>query len=284
MAGTSGKPRVGSHAPTAVASEAGEEGAADGYLLLPRAFQQSALGGDHASGRKTAARAADIGRRFGERDLVAMALNVEGRALIAEGRVREGLAALDEAMVSVVAGDVGAIVAGSVYCSMIEACDEVSELQRAHEWTAALTRWCGDQQGLVMFTGRCLVHRAMIRQHRGEWAEALDEAALACVRLADGPDRRATGAAHYRLGEVHRCRGDAVAAEDAYRSAAEWGRDPQPGLALLWFAQGRSKAGGRGDHPCARRGARVDRSSEVAARVRRGDGGVGSGFRSSAWR
>ena len=169
-----------------------------------------------------------------------MALNIEGRALLAAGHVREGLTALDEAMVAVVAGEVSAAVAGMVYCSVIEACEEISELHRAHEWTAALSEWCDGQPGLVTFTGQCLVHRAAIRQLHGDWKEALDEAERACDRLADAPDRSATGAAMYRVGELHRCRGDDVAAEDAFRHAGEWGCDPQPGLALLWLGQGRT--------------------------------------------
>jgi tetratricopeptide (TPR) repeat protein len=224
-----------------VVDELAEEGAAQGYLLLPLAFQQAALIGDFAAAQVTAARAAQYGRRFGDEDVVVLALNIEGRALLAEGRVREGLAALDEAMVAVVAGEVSIAVAGVVYCSVIEACEEISELRRAHEWTTALSTWCDRQRGLVTFTGQCLVHRAAIRQHRGDWDDALEEALNACARLADAPDRYATGAAMYRVGELHRCRGDRSAAEDAYRHASEWGYDPQPGLALLWLAQGRTQ-------------------------------------------
>jgi DNA-binding NarL/FixJ family response regulator len=217
-----------------------EEGVAQGYLLLPRAFQQAAMIGDYAGGRETAARAAAIGRRFGDPDVVALALNIQGRALLAEGRVSEGLAALDEAMVAVVAGEVTAPVAGTVYCSVIEACEEISELRRAHEWTAALTRWCDGQHGLVTFTGQCLVHRAAIMQLRGEWQQALAECQGARERLAVAADRYATGAAMYRLGELHRLRGDSEAAEDAFRQASEWGCDPQPGMCLLRLAQGRT--------------------------------------------
>ena len=153
--------------------------------------------------------------------------------------MRAGLSALDEAMVAVVRGEVTAPAAGTVYCSLIEACEEISELRRAHEWTAALSEWCERQHGLVTFTGQCLVHRAAIRQFRGEWAEATVEARHACERLADAADRLATGAAMYRLGELHRLRGEAGAAEDLYRQAGEWGCDPQPGLSLLRLAQGR---------------------------------------------
>ena len=127
-----------------------------------------------------------------------------------------------------------------MYCSVIEACEEISELRRAHEWTAALTQWCDRQHGMVTFTGQCLVHRATIKQVHGDWPEALIEAQQACERLAVAADRNATGAAMYRLGELHRCRGDSEAATEAYRQAGEWGYDPQPGLALLWLAAGRT--------------------------------------------
>ena len=91
---------------------------------------------------------------------------------------------------------------------------------------------------MVTFTGQCLVHRATIKQVHGDWPEALIEAQQACERLAVAADRNATGAAMYRLGELHRCRGDGDAATEAYRQAGEWGYDPQPGLALLWLAAG----------------------------------------------
>ena len=225
-----------------VVDELGEERAAHGYVLLPRAFQQLAMAKDYESGAEIASRVADIGRRFDEPDLVALALNLQGRALIYQGQVTAGLSALDEAMVAVVGGEVTAPAAGAVYCSVIEACEEISELRRAHEWTAALSEWCDRQHGLVTFTGQCLVHRATIRQFRGEWPEAVAEARLACERLADAADRFGTGAAMYRLGELHRLRGEDAAAEDAYRQAGEWGCDPQPGLSLFRRSQGRIDA------------------------------------------
>jgi tetratricopeptide (TPR) repeat protein len=222
--------------------EADEPGAAAGYMLLPRGFRQAALIHDYAGACETAARAADIGRRCGDRDLVALALNIEGRSWLGQGRVREGLAALDEAMVAVVGGEVSVPVAGAVYCSVIDACDEISEFRRAHEWTNALSEWRERQLGLVAFAGQCLVHRATVRQLRGEWQQARDEAEAACERLANAPDRYATGGARYRLGELLRCQGDDDAAESAFRQAGEWGYDPQPGLALLRLAQGRTEA------------------------------------------
>ena len=212
-----------------------------GYLLLPLAIQHIVTG-DPAAARELAARAAGIGRHAGDDDLVALALQVQGRALVRLGRVGEAMAAFDEAMVAVVNGELSPVVVGTVYCSMLEACQEILEWRRAREWTEALTTWCGKQPDMVTFTGRCLVHRAEILHLHGAWPEAVEEARRAGERLARAADSWATGAALYRQAEVYRVLGDVTAAEDAYQQASVWGLEPQPGLALLRLAQGRTDA------------------------------------------
>jgi DNA-binding CsgD family transcriptional regulator len=212
-----------------------------GLLLLPAAVQASASG-DYASAGAAAGRAAEIGARVGDADLLTLALHFQGRAMVKEGRVREGLALLDEAMVAVVAGEVWPPVAGNIYCSMIDACQEIYDLRRAHEWTAALEAWWVKQPDMVTFTGQCLVHRAEIMQLHGAWREAVEETQRACERLAHAADEYATGAALYRQAEVYRARGDFAAAEDTYREASQWGHQAQPGLALLRLAEGNTGA------------------------------------------
>ena len=122
-----------------------QECAEHGYLLVSTAYQHLMAGG-HAEAREMLANAVGIGARAGDADLVAFALQLQGRALVWEGRVGEGLALLDEAMVAVVTGELSPTVAGTVYCGMIEICQEVSEPRRAQEWTEALTAWCGKQR------------------------------------------------------------------------------------------------------------------------------------------
>ncbi len=126
-----------------------------GYLLLPTAEQL--LGADdYDTAYATAADAVEIGDRFGEADLVSCARHLQGRALMGQGRVEEGLALLDEAMIAVTAGQLSPLMTGLIYCSVIDACQQVYALARAWEWTAALTRWCEAQPQMVAFTGTCL--------------------------------------------------------------------------------------------------------------------------------
>ena len=153
----------------------GRDCAERGYLLLPVMFQHEATG-DFAAAAATAAEAAEIGERFGDADLFALAAHGQGYMLIKSGQVKQGLGLLDEAMVAVTTGELSPIPPGLVYCGVIMACQEVYEVRRAGEWTAALTRWCEEQPDVVAFTGRCLVHRAEIMQLRGAWDDALAEA------------------------------------------------------------------------------------------------------------
>ncbi len=213
-----------------------------GYMLALHAFRSVAVERQFREGHAMAEASVEIGHRHDEEDLVALSLNVSGRALIWDGQPERGLERLDEAMVAVVSGALSPIVAGIVYCSLIEACEEISDYRRSSEWTEALTRWCDGQQGLVTFTGQCLTHRAHLLRRQGRLAAAEQEARDACQRFVGAGDEAATGSALYELAEICRVRGDFGAAEDAFRRAGGWGKDPQPGLALLRLAQGDTAA------------------------------------------
>ena len=219
----------------------GSECVEQAYMLLPVAMQHEAAG-DYEGAAATAAAAVEAGERFGDRDLFALAAHVQGTILVTDGHVREGLGLLDEAMVAVTAGEVSPIVSGIVYCGVILACEQIYEVRRAQEWTAALTRWCEQQPDLLAFTGRCLVHRAQLMQLHGDWRDALEEAGRAGRRFEEAMNRSAAAKACYLRGEVHRLRGQFEPAEVSYRDASELGLEPQPGWALLRLAQGNGDA------------------------------------------
>ena len=238
-----------------------------GYLLAHEFYQH--LGrGDFARAGETAVHIVETGRRFSEPDLVAQGLMCQGRMTIYSGRVPEGLALLDEAMVGISAGEVSPIIAGMVYCSMIEACQEVSDFSRAASWTSALTRWCEAQPGLVPYTGQCSLHRGQIMRLRGAYDEALAEFALAQRRYQLEGTAAPAALALTEQGDVLRIRGKLDEAEEAYRQAAEFGFEPQPGLALSWLARGRTTAAVTAIHRLlAEAGGPVQRSRLLPAAV-----------------
>ena len=209
----------------------------EGYLLLPLA-QRRLAAADWEAAHDAAASAAEIGARFDDGDLTAFARSMQGRALMLRGRIDAGLALMDEAMVAVTSGELSPLITGLVYCSAIDVCHEVYVLDRAREWTTALAGWCDAQPQLAMFTGACFVHRAQVKQLAGAWPEAMVEAKRVSDRASGTNDAAAGGAALYQQAEIHRLRGELVAAERAYRAANELGHEPQPGLALLRLAQG----------------------------------------------
>ena len=212
-----------------------------GYLLIPTGVEQL-FAGDIDAARSTFAEAQGIGKRFADRDLLAMAGHGRGRALIRLGRTSEGMALLDELMVAVTAGEVSRLIVGNAYCGVLEACQEVFDVRRAREWTAALSRWCEGQPDLVPYRGPCLVHRVELMRLRGDWEDALEEARRACDWLSLPTSPEGPADAFYQLGELCRLRGDFASAEDAYRQASRLGRPPEPGLALLWLSRGQAAA------------------------------------------
>ena len=95
---------------------------------------------------------------------------------------------------------------------------------------------------MVTFTGQCLVHRAELLHLHGAWLEAVEKAKRALERFIYGADEFASGDAYLPAGRGLPGPGESVAAEDAYQQASRWGREPQPGLALLRLAQGKTDA------------------------------------------
>lgn len=222
--------------------EAGIDCVEHGYLDhaagMCRIFEDGDVAAAHACFRK----AAKAGERFRDRELTTLARIGEGRCLVYLGEIAEGLALLDEAMVSVESQELSAVVAGDAYCTVIDACHELFDVRRCEAWTESFTKWCDSQPDLVLYRGHCRLHRAELMQLRGAWPQAVAEAEQAVARLAEPRNLLTLGGAHYVEGELHRLRGRFAEAEEAYRKADGLGCQPQPGLALLRLGQGRIEA------------------------------------------
>jgi DNA-binding CsgD family transcriptional regulator len=188
-----------------------------------------------------ARRTTAIGQRLGDRDLVAMGIRTQGLVLVAAGRVAEGTALLDEAMTSVVAGELSPLVTGTIYCDVLEACLELTDVRRAGEWSEAARAWCASLPPEAPWPGFCRIYRAEVASLRGTWPEAEAESSRAAEELLS-VNPLAAAEAFYQTGEGRRRTGDLAGAEAAFTRAHELGFDPQPGLALLRLAEGKTAA------------------------------------------
>jgi len=242
--GTRGEPGLSSGwaaRAEAVAAGLAEDSRGQGWLAFLRMFQ-ALMAGDVPTATSCAERALLLARRHGDSDLSAMALCGLGRLTLYAGQVADGVALLDDAMAGVLTGEASPLVAGHVYCTAIEGCQEIGDVARFAEWTTALERWCADQPGLLLFTGQCALHRGQLLRLRGSWDEALGELQLAAERYSQVGTPGAAALSAYEAGEIHRLRGEHDAAEAAFDHAADHGLDPQPGLAMLWLAKGDADA------------------------------------------
>jgi DNA-binding CsgD family transcriptional regulator len=221
--------------------ESGRECAEYGFVLAAQAFQHVGQG-DVDKAFATFEQAADVGTRFGDRNVTTLARHGCARALLRMNRRAEAFVLLDEIMVTVSAGEVGPMVVGVVYCSVISACYDVFDLGRAREWTEALSDWCAEHPDMMPFRGPCLVRRSEVMLLHGHWAEAEVEARRAIEWLAQTRSEPDAGAIHYQRAELFRLRGDFARADDEYRQASQAGRRPYPGLALLHLVRGETDA------------------------------------------
>lgn len=215
------------------------EGPGHGWLLTLTGLERM-FTGDPAGAEPAFATGVRIAQAHHDADLLTMAQLGAGMCRLLLGDVDAGMPMLDECMVGVTAGEVSPMYAGIAYCTVIMGCADVFDLRRAQQWTAALTRWCDAQPDLVPFRGNCLVHRCELMRLRGSWGEALQAARDACSYLSGPVSWDTLGSAYYQLAEVQRLRGDFDEAEQNYRRSNESGHRPEPGVALLSLARGRS--------------------------------------------
>lgn len=216
------------------------EGVEHGYLELYRMKHQEDVRSPEDA-MELAARILEIGTRFGDRDLQAYGLIGQGMTLIAQGKVDEGLAAVDEATVAAVGGDLTPIATGNIYCITIDVCRDLADYGRVGEWTEAASRWC-ERQSVPGFPGICRVHRAEIMRLRGSLGDAELEARRSTEELTTFGLLPFAGAGFHEIGEIRLRMGDLDAAEEAFAQAHQLGAEPQPGMALLQLARKRTDA------------------------------------------
>ena len=213
-----------------------DDGCQEFGALLLREAETAHGNGELDAAARLAERSIDLGRELRCADLEAEALQTLGRVRIDQGRPREGLGLLDEAMLFVLDGRLSPYSTGKVYCSLISACEQLSDHGRAAEWTAATARWA-ERHPFAVFPGLCRVHHATALQWQGDLAGAEREATRACEELAEINLPNAA-AAWAEIGDIRRRLGDLDRAAVAFANADRLCAQPRAGLALLRLAQG----------------------------------------------
>jgi DNA-binding CsgD family transcriptional regulator len=148
-------------------------------------------------------RAASTAKLASDQDLATMALADLGMSHVMTGDVERGIAMLDEAMASTLAGPrrmLEVVVWSS--CNMLAACSLLDDLKRATEWCRAADRFM-ETYGCPFLQARCRSHYGRILVATGHWHQAEQELNRAVSMAADtgrGPRTEAlTALAELRL-------------------------------------------------------------------------------------
>lgn len=186
-----------------------------GWLALHEGAIALGMHEDTAAARELGAWAAQLGRRFDVPELEMLGLGLEGRALVSEGELDEGMRRLDEASVAALSGEASLLACAAwACCYVISACERVRDYERAAQWCARIGEFC-ERYGIVLYRGVCRVHYAGVLTWQGRWEEAEIELSAAGKALAASRPPLA-GDALVRLAELRRRQGRQAEAEELF--------------------------------------------------------------------
>jgi LuxR family transcriptional regulator, maltose regulon positive regulatory protein len=185
-----------------------EPGVDHGWLAIHEGYIAVALDEDTVKARRLAARAVELGRVFGALELEMLGLGLEGRALVSEGELEEGMRRLDEATTVALGGEARLVYCVAwACCFLISACERVRDYERAAQWCARVGEFCGQHDIFLLNT--CRAHYASVLSWQGRWDEAESHLCTAVEGLqASRPPM--VGDALARLGELAPIRADAL--------------------------------------------------------------------------
>jgi LuxR family maltose regulon positive regulatory protein len=191
-----------------------EPGIDHGWLAIHEGHMAVALDEDTAKARRLAAHAVELGRAFGAPELEMLGLGLEGRALVSEGELEEGMRRLDEATTVALQGEASLLYCVAwACCYLISACERVRDYERAAQWCSRVGEFCGQHD--IFLLNICRAHYASVLSWQGRWDEAESQLSAAVEGLqASRPPM--VGDALARLGELRRRQGRLADAEELF--------------------------------------------------------------------
>jgi DNA-binding CsgD family transcriptional regulator len=151
-----------------------------GWLVLMRAGEA-----DPVTSEELAREAYEIGFRAKDRDLELCAIAQIGSALVSQGRVKEGLPLLDEAMAGSLGGE-GSNFDTVVFtsCNMIDSCARSAQFERAVQWIRTADRFT-KRYGCPFLFVYCRTLYGGVLIGSGDWVQAEEELQIA-VKESEG--------------------------------------------------------------------------------------------------
>src|SRR5690348_12677 len=185
-----------------------------GWLAIHEGHIALSLDEDTAKARQLARQAIELGRSFDAPELEMLGLGLEGRALVSDGELEEGMRRLDEATTVALQGEARLLYCVAwACCYVISACERVRDYERAAQWCARVGDFCGQHDIFLLNT--CRAHYASVLSWQGKWNEAETQlsAAVDGLRASRPP---MVGDALARLGELRRRQGRVADAEELF--------------------------------------------------------------------
>jgi ATP/maltotriose-dependent transcriptional regulator MalT len=143
-----------------------------------------------------------------------LGLGLEGRALVSEGELEEGMHRLDEATTVALAGEASLLYCVAwACCYLISACERVRDYERAAQWCSRVGEFCGQHDIFLLNT--CRAHYASVLSWQGRWEEAESQLSAAVGGLESSRPPM-VGDALARLGELRRRQGRAAEAQELF--------------------------------------------------------------------
>ncbi|HVF79886.1 MAG TPA: LuxR C-terminal-related transcriptional regulator [Solirubrobacteraceae bacterium] len=182
-----------------------------GWVLLCRAVIAEE-DGDAAAAERWSREAHKTARELADGDLELCALSALGSALVAMGRVEEGVALLDEAMAGSLGGEVEALdTVVLTSCQTIICCSRAGDLIRARQWVRAADDF-NRRYGSPHLYAVCRTHYGSILFASGSWEEAEVEL-LAALKIGEGAEPALRAEALAKLAELRLAQGRVEEAE-----------------------------------------------------------------------
>ena len=210
--------------------------------------------GDAATAARHFERAREIANELGDPESEIRALSGLGFLRVSLGDVEEGMSLLDESMAAAMGGELeDPWTIGATCCSMLFACERISDLRRAEEWCRVVTDFT-ERRRYVPLSALCRSVYASVLISRGDWERAEEElqAALRAYRGFGKP------LAAYPLARLADLRIRQGRIEEAEQLIAGWEEHPEmwPVVISLLLQRGElAHAGGKLERALTRLGA-----------------------------